>query len=60
MTGPLSLAQHVTILYATFLGRAPDVPGRDGWVDFLDAQFQPIYNGFIDSAEFQGRLSLCR
>ena len=50
----------MTILYATFLGRAPDVPGRDGWVDFLDAQFQPIYNGFIDSAEFQGRLSLCR
>lgn len=57
---PLSLHEHVAIVYATFLGRAPDAPGGAAWVDFLSGQFQPIYNGFIDSSEFQGRLALCQ
>ena len=54
--GTRSLAEHVTILYRTFLGREPDAAGLTGWLDHIAAGLGAIQLGFTLSPEFQGRV----
>src|SRR5262245_61349977 len=52
---PLTFSEYVTILYHTFLMRAPDPAGLAGWDDVLANDMLAIINGgFVPSAEFQG------
>jgi hypothetical protein len=55
LSTPRTLADHVTILYRTFLGRDPEQAGLDGWVGFLAGHYGVIQDSFIASPEFQGR-----
>ena len=54
---PRTLADHVTILYRTFLDRDPDPTGLAGWVNYLAVQYGTLQDAFIASAEFQGRFA---
>ena len=56
VSGTRSLAEHVTILYRTFLGREPDAAGLSGWLDHIAAGLGAIQLGFTLSPEFQGRV----
>jgi len=52
---PVTLSGLATILYQTFLSRAPDPGGLAGWVGaFRGARVNMATTGFIPSAEFQG------
>jgi len=54
---PLTFRGYVTVLYRTFLGRAPDAGGLDGWEGMLRQHLLNTVNGsFIPSPEFQGRI----
>ena len=46
---------YVEDLYLTFLGRKPDVNGKNAWVDKLNSgsSRQEIMTGFADSKEFK-------
>ena len=50
---PRTLAQHVRILYRTFLGREPEAGATAPWVSFLVAQRGGMADTFILSPEFQ-------
>lgn len=49
-----TLAQHVAILYRTFLGRDPAAAEIPPWVNFLEASRAAVEDSFIASPEFQG------
>ena len=52
------VAAQVIRLYDTVLDRAPDQPGLDMWVDRLEGltgTLKDVANGFLNSAEFQGK-----
>ena len=54
---PLTFRGYVTVLYRTFLGRAPDAGGLDGWEGILRQHFlNTVNDSFIPSPEFQGRI----
>ncbi len=57
LSGARTLAQHVGVLYQTFLGRAPSTPEVQAWVGALSAQLAEIESTFIASAEFQTRIA---
>ena len=50
---PRTLAEHVRILYRTFLGREPEAGATAPWVSFLVAQRGGMADTFILSPEFQ-------
>jgi subtilisin family serine protease len=53
----LTFRGYVTVLYRTFLGRAPDPGGLDAWESILRQHLLNTVNGsFIPSTEFQGRI----
>jgi hypothetical protein len=53
----LTFRGYVTVLYRTFLGRAPDAGGLDAWESVLRQHLLDTVNGsFIPSPEFQGRI----
>jgi hypothetical protein len=56
VNGTRSLADHVTVLYRTFLGRTPDEGGLNGWLALLADKLGAIQLGFTLSPEFQGRV----
>lgn len=55
LSGRRSLADHVTILYRTFLGRDPEPAGLSAWLAFLASRLGAIQLGFTFSPEFQNR-----
>ena len=52
-----TLAQHVGILYQTFLGRAPAPEEVTPWVNYLQSFRVAVEDGFIVSPEFQARFA---
>ena len=50
-TGPLSRVEEVTALYQTLLGRAPDQPGLDSWVN-SDKSIDQIKAEIMNSPEY--------
>jgi hypothetical protein len=50
-----TLAQHVVILYRTFLGRDPAPAEVTPWVDYLQSFRTAVEDAFISSPEFQER-----
>ena len=56
VAGERSFAEHVAILYRTFLGREPDAAGLQGWLAILTTQLSSIQSGFTQSPEFQQRI----
>ena len=56
VAGERSFAEHVAILYRTFLGREPDAAGQQGWLDILTTHLSPIQSGFTQSPEFQQQI----
>ncbi len=52
-----TLAQHVTLLYHTFLGREPDPVGLAAWTGWAVSQLAPITDGFVDSIEFRTKFA---
>ena len=54
--GTRSFAEHVRVLYRTFLGREADPAGLTGWLGALTSRLTTIQLGFTRSAEFQGRI----
>jgi hypothetical protein len=57
LSTPRTLAEHVAILYRTFLDREPDPTGLGGWVNYLAVQYGTLQDAFIASAEFQSRFA---
>jgi hypothetical protein len=53
---PRTFADHVEILYRTFLGRTPSDPELTAWLDLLTAQFIDVENAFTASPEFQQQI----
>jgi Domain of unknown function (DUF4214) len=54
----VTLSGLVTMLYQTFLSRAPDPGGLASWVRvFREARVNMAATGFMSSAEFQGLVS---
>jgi Zn-dependent metalloprotease len=54
---PRTLAQHVVILYRTFLGRDPSAAEIGPWVDYHESFRINVENFFIGSAEFQNHFA---
>jgi Zn-dependent metalloprotease len=52
-----TLAQHVVILYRTFLGRNPAPSEIGPWVDYLQSFRTEVENFFIASPEFQNHFA---
>lgn len=52
---PRTLAQHVGILYRSFLGREPTLAETAPWVSFFEAFRAGVEDAFIASPEFQAR-----
>jgi hypothetical protein len=57
VAGTRSLAEHVRVLYRTFLGREPDQGGLDGWLGVITRRLGPLQVGFTESPEFQHRIA---
>jgi hypothetical protein len=51
-----SFADHVRVLYRTFLGREADPAGLAGWLGALSGRLTAVQLGFTRSAEFQARI----
>ena len=54
--GTRSFADHIGVLYRTFLGRAPGHAERDGWLAFLGLYLGAIQRELTASEEFQAKL----
>jgi hypothetical protein len=55
-SGTRSLADHVAILYRTFLGRESEPAGLSRWLGVLTDQLGTIQLAFILSPEFRGKI----
>ena len=55
---PRTLAEHVAVLYRSFLGREPTPAEVPPWVDYFEAFRIGVEDAFIGSSEFQGRFQL--
>ena len=56
VAGERSFADHVTILYRTFLGREPETAGLNGWLNIIADGLKSVQNAFTNSPEFQTRI----
>jgi len=56
LTGSRSFADHVGVLYRTFLGRSPSEGEVTAWLGVLTTHMREIEDRFIDSPEFQDQL----
>ena len=54
--GERRFADHVTILYRTFLGREPETAGLNGWLNIIADGLKNVQNAFTNSPEFQTRI----
>ena len=54
---PRTFADHVEILYATFLNRTPSDPELTAWLNVLTAQLIDVENAFTASPEFQQQIA---
>jgi hypothetical protein len=55
LTRPRTLAQHVDVLYRTFLGRSPDAAESLAWVHALKTELARSHEAFLGSEEFAQR-----